>query len=59
LERGEGGENLAQGKHKQIPPRGGIYIRLNAKEEETGGSEVVEITFATNSEQPPAIESTC
>ena len=36
----------------------GKHIRLNAKEEETGGSEAVKITFARDSEQPPAIEST-
>ena len=28
------------------------HIRLNAMEEETGGSEVVKITFARDSEQP-------
>ena len=32
------------------------HTRLNAKEEETGVSEVVEITFARNDKQPPAIE---
>ena len=29
------------------------HIGLNAKEEEKGGSEVVEITFAKGSKQPP------
>ena len=31
----------------------GEHIRLNTKTEETGGSEVVEITFTRNIEQPP------
>ena len=31
----------------------GEHVRLNTKKEETGGSEVVEITFARNIEQPP------
>ena len=35
----------------------GENTRLKAKKEETGGSEVVEITFARDSEQPPDIET--
>ena len=35
----------------------GEHNRLNAKKYETGGSEVVDITFARDSEQPPDIET--
>ena len=57
----EGGKTLTSRKYSQIPPRRripgnqdglGKHIRLNAKEEETGGSEAVKITFARDSEQP-------
>ena len=34
----------------------GEHVRLNTKKEETGGSEVVEITFAGNIEQPPVTQ---
>ena len=33
----------------------GEHIMLNAKKEETGGSEVVEIKYAKHIEQPPEI----
>ena len=33
----------------------GEHIRLDVKTEETGGLEVVEVTFARNIEQPPVI----
>jgi hypothetical protein len=57
----EGGKTLTRGKHSQIDEGYwdglGEHIRLNAKEEETDGSEAVKITFARDSEQPPAIET--
>ena len=34
----------------------GEHVRLNTKKEETGGSEVVKITFARNIEQPPVTQ---
>ena len=34
----------------------GEHTRLNTKKEETGWSEVVEITFTKDIEQPPAME---
>jgi hypothetical protein len=34
----------------------GKQVRLNTKKEETGGSEVVKITFARNIEQPPVTQ---